>query len=200
MPSRQEDVQAPSTSHSAPATRAEAPHGIAWPRCTQNAHTQQTPAPSAAPAHCAQCARSWPSARTCFGGLEGHCPAGCPSGPSRRLAGRMKMSVFERGDAPAPGHRGTQQGVQRSSCGAWEVRVRGLATHRQPRVDSAEYGDPPAMSPLPRSHLTCSLDTLSENHVPDSCPPSAERWVDCIASTQTFFWTEFRSQSWRGKR
>ena len=95
MPSRQEDVQAPSTSHSAPATRAEAPHGIAWPRCTQHAHTQQTPAPSAAPAHCAQCARSWPSARTCFGGLEGHRPAGCPSGPSRRLAGRMKMSVFE---------------------------------------------------------------------------------------------------------
>ena len=80
--------------------------------------------PRGGAAHCAQCARSWPSARTCFGGLEGHRPAGCPSGPSRRLAGRMKMSVFERGDAPAPGHRGTQQGVQRSSCGAWEVRVR----------------------------------------------------------------------------
>ena len=63
--------------------------------------------------------------------------------------GWMKISVFERGDAPAPGHRGTQQGVQRSSCGAWEVRVRGLATHRQPRVDSAEYGDPSAMSFCP---------------------------------------------------
>ena len=116
------------------------------------------------------------------------------------LLGWMKISVFERGDAPAPGHRGTQQGVQRSSCGAWEVRVRGLATHRQPRVDSAENGNPPAMPPLPRSLLTCSLDTLSENQVPDPCPPSAERWVDCIASTQTCFWTEFRSQAWRGKR
>ena len=86
MPSRQDDVQAQSTSQSAPATRAEAQHGIAWPRCTQNAHTQQTPAPSAAPAHCAQCARSWPSARTCFEGLKGHRPAGCPARPSRRLA------------------------------------------------------------------------------------------------------------------
>ena len=164
MPSRQEDVQAPSTSHSAPATRADAPHGIAWPRCTQHAHTQQTPAPSAAPAHCAQCARSWPSAQTCFEGLKGHRPAGCPARPSRRLARLDEDLGLRTGRRSCScGHRGTQQGVQRSSCGAWEVRVRGLATHRQPRVDSAENGEGAALIGKGLQLFPCNLDSSSAN-------------------------------------
>ena len=109
------------------------------------------------------------------------------------LLGWMKISVFERGDAPAPGHRGTQQGVQRSSCGAWEVRVRRLATHRQPRVDSAENGECAALVSKALQLFSCNLASLSENHLPSGIPEVAESSLACIASTQTCFWTEFRS-------
>ena len=107
------------------------------------------------------------------------------------LLGWMKISVFERGDAPAPGHRGTQQGVQRSSCGAWEVRVRGLATHRQPRVDSAEYGECAALVGKVLHLFSCNLDSLSENHLPSGIPEVAESSLACIASSQRCSWTFF---------
>ena len=84
--SRQHLGQRLRRSRSMPATRGKRGSNNACARCTQHAHTWQTPAPSPAPAHCAQPARSSQAARTCFAGPEGDRPAGCPSPPSRRLA------------------------------------------------------------------------------------------------------------------
>ena len=114
------------------------------------------------------------------------------------LLGWMKISVFERGDAPAPGHRGTQQGVQRSSCGAWEVRVRGLATHRQPRVDSAEYGECAALVGKVLHLFSCNLDSLSDNLLPSGIPAVSESSLACITSSQRCSWTFFEKDACRG--
>ena len=51
------------------------------------------------------------------------------------LLGWTKISVFERGDAPAPEHRGARRAVGRSSRGAWAMRVSGHATHRWSFLD-----------------------------------------------------------------
>ena len=114
------------------------------------------------------------------------------------LLGWMKISVFERGDAPAPGHRGTQQGVQRSSCGAWEVRVRGLATHRQPRVASAENGEGAALIGKALHLFSCNLASLSENHLPSGIPEVTESSLACISSSQRCSWTFFEKDACRG--
>ena len=72
------------------------------------------------------------------------------------LLGWTKISVFERGDAPAPEHRGARRAVGRSSRGAWAVRICGHATHWRPRVNSGENGEG-----LPSSARGCSFSSAT---------------------------------------
>ena len=73
--------------------------------------------------------------------------------------GWMKISAFERRDHPAPEHRGAWRGVGRSSRGAWAVRVCGHATHRWPRVNSAENGKCGELIGKVLQLFACNLDS-----------------------------------------
>ena len=95
-----------------------------------------------------------------------------------------KISVFERGDAPAPEHRGARRAVGRSSRGAWAMRVSGHATHRWPRDDSAENGKGAALIGEGLQLFPCNLDSLSENQLPSVSPDLSTSSLACYASNQ----------------